>query len=133
MAEGDSIFTKIIKGEIPSHKVYEDDKTLAFLDITPVTAGHTLVVPKHPVDHLWDMDDQDYIYLMKIAKKIANRQRQVLKPKRVGITVEGFGVPDHVHIHVFPLDTGIEEALANKIPAPTQEELAAMAEKLRMS
>jgi len=125
----DSVFTKIIKGEIPCHKVYEDDQLLAFLDIAPMTAGHTLVVPKQQIDHLWDMDDDTYTHLLAVAKKIAQRQREVLQPKRVGMAVEGFAVP-HVHVHVFPLDVPLEDAIANKIPVPSSDELAAMAKML---
>src|ERR1700752_4771420 len=97
----DSIFTKIIRGEIPAEKIYEDDKTIAFLDIHPITPGHTLVVPKKQIDHLWDLPDEDYLALMQTAKKVANRQRQVLNPQRVGVHVVGVDVP-HAHIHVFP-------------------------------
>lgn len=97
-----SIFTKIIDGEIPAHKIYEDDRVLAFLDIHPQTEGHTLVVPKTPVDHLWDMEDGDYTYLMYIAKRIGGHIKGKLHVPRVGLVVEGFGVP-HVHVHLIPL------------------------------
>ena len=126
----DSIFTKIIKGEIPAHKIYEDDKVIAFLDIAPYTAGHTLVVPKQEIDHLWDIDDERYHYLMKIVKLVAERQRQMLRPKRVGVVLEGFAVP-HAHVHVFPMNEGLEATIEHKIPKPTNPELAKMAEKLR--
>ncbi len=125
----DSIFTKIIKGEIPSHKVHEDDKTLAFLDISPYSYGHTLVVPKSQVDHLWDIDDEMYEHLMRVSKKVANRQREILKPKRVGIIVEGFAVP-HAHVHVFPMEGGLEYTIEHQVKKPTEAELAAMAKKL---
>src|SRR5690349_7539733 len=100
----DSIFTKIIKGEIPSHKIYEDDKTFAFLDLHPKLPGHTLVISKKQVDHIWDLPDEDYQALMKSVKKVGQRIREVLNPKRVGIQVEGLGVP-HTHVHVFPFST----------------------------
>jgi len=125
----DSIFTKIIKGEIPCHKVYEDDKTLAFLDIAPYSYGHTLIIPKDQTDHLWDLDDELYVYVMKIAKKVAQRQRQILKPKRVGVVVEGFAVA-HAHVHVFPMEGGLEYTLKNQVAKPTQAQLAEMAKKL---
>ena len=67
----DSIFTKIIKGEIPAHKIYEDDKVLAFLDIHPVRAGHTLVIPKTQVDHIDELEDDDYSHLMAVVKKLS--------------------------------------------------------------
>jgi histidine triad (HIT) family protein len=126
----DSIFTKIIKGEIPSHKVYEDDKVIAFLDVSPYTYGHTLVVPKQETDHLWDLDDELFQYVMKIAKRVAERQREVLKPKRVGIVVEGFAVP-HAHVHVFPMEGGLEYTLENEVSKPSQPELSEMAKKLK--
>ncbi len=125
----DSIFSKIIKGEIPCHKIYEDDKTFAFLDIAPYTYGHTLVVPKEETDHLWDLNDELYLHLMKVAKKIARRQREVLKPKRVGIIVEGFAVP-HAHVHVFPMEGGLEYTIENEVKQPTDAQLAEMAKKL---
>lgn len=125
----DSVFTKIIKGEIPCHKVYEDDKTFAFLDIAPYTYGHTLVIPKEQTDHLWDLNDQLYLYLMKVAKKVAERQREVLKPKRVGIVVEGFAVP-HAHVHVFPMEGGLRFTIENEVKKPTDAQLAEMAKKL---
>src|SRR3990167_11370382 len=125
----DSIFTKIIKGEIPCHKIYEDDKTIAFLDINPLTYGHTLVVPKKQTNHLWDVGDEDYQYLMEIVKKVADRQREVIKPKRVGIVVEGFAVP-HAHVHVFPMYGGLEYTIENEVEKPTDKQLAEMAKKL---
>lgn len=126
----DSIFTKIIKGEIPAHKVYEDEKTLAFLDINPYTYGHTLVVPKQEEDHLWDLNDELYVYLMQVAKKVANRQREVLKPERIGMILEGFAVP-HVHVHIFPMNEGLEATIEHIVKKPTDEQLAEMAEKLK--
>ncbi len=85
----DSLFTKIIKGEIPCHKVYEDDRVIAFLDIHPINPGHTLVVPKKQVDHLWDLDDDEYHYLWSVAKHIATHIQRTLSPPRVGVVVEG--------------------------------------------
>jgi histidine triad (HIT) family protein len=75
----ESIFTKIIKGEIPSHKIYEDDKTFAFLDIHPKTPGHVLVVPKNQVQFAWDLPNEDYAALMSTVKKIALRIKEVLQ------------------------------------------------------
>jgi histidine triad (HIT) family protein len=126
----DSIFTKIIKGEIPCHKVYEDDKTLAFLDIHPKQPGHVLVIPKNEVDHIWDLPDSDYLAVMSTTKKVARRLREVLKPERVGIQVEGTGVP-HAHVHVFPFNN-VEEFLVFRDLSgePDHDKLAAMAKKL---
>jgi histidine triad (HIT) family protein len=126
----DSIFTKIIKGEIPSHKIYEDDLTFAFLDIYPKTTGHTLVIPKKQIAQAWDLPDEDYAALMATVKKVALRIREVLQPKLVGEQIVGEDV-SHTHVHVFPFNS-IEEY--RRIPdmdaEPNHEELAAMAKKL---
>jgi histidine triad (HIT) family protein len=125
----DSIFTKIIKGEIPCHKVYEDDKVIAFLDIQPYTYGHTLVVPKKQVDHLWDLDDETYEHLMDATKKVASRIREVLSPERVGMVLEGFAVP-HTHVHIFPMNEGLEATIEHRVEKPTDAQLAEMVKKL---
>ena len=131
MAE--SVFTKIIKGEIPAHKIYEDDYTLVFMDIRPINPGHVLVVTKKEVDHLWDLDELHYTHLMETTKKVALRIRQVINPPRVGMNVEGFGVP-HIHLHVYPLYKGLESTMKDYISKDDQEatdrELAEMAKKL---
>jgi histidine triad (HIT) family protein len=97
----DSIFSKIVRGEIPSHKVYEDDKTLAFLDIHPIQPGHTLVIPKRQVEFLWDLTDEDYMALMETSKLVAKQLRTVLKKPFIGVQVIGVDVP-HAHIHLIP-------------------------------
>lgn len=126
----DSIFTKIIKGEIPCHKIYEDDKTMAFLDIHPLQPGHTLVIPKAQIDHLWDLEDQDYQAVMVTSKKVANRLREVLKPERVGVKVVGTDVP-HAHIHLFPFNTDDQfHAKQDFDYKPDENELADMAKRL---
>jgi histidine triad (HIT) family protein len=126
----DSIFTKIIKGEIPSYKIYEDDLTFVFLDIHPKTAGHCLVIPKNPMEYIWDLSENDYMALMLTVKKVGNRIKAVLQPQWVGLQVEGVAVP-HAHVHVFPFNR-IEEY--QRIPdlsdEPNHTALAAMAEKL---
>ena len=97
-----SIFTKIINGEIPSHKVAEDDKCLAFLDISPVAKGHTLVIPKKEVDYLFDLDDNLYAELQLFAKKVAVGLKKAVPCKKVGVLVLGLEVP-HAHIHLIPM------------------------------
>lgn len=126
----DSIFTKIIQGEIPCHKIYEDEKTIAFLTIEPIAPGHTLVVPKSQVEFLWDLSDDDYQAVMATSKKVANRIKEVLKPKYVGEHVAGEEVP-HAHVHIFPFNN-TEEFWRHPQPQPPEEELAAMARKLAM-
>ncbi len=126
----DSIFTKIIKGEIPSHKVYEDEDTLAFLDIHPVAVGHTLVIPKKQVDHLWDLEDSDYQAVMASSKLVANRLREVLGVQRVGVKVVGTDVP-HAHVQLIPFNTpGEFHAPQDLQSEPNHDELKAIAEKL---
>jgi histidine triad (HIT) family protein len=126
----ESIFTKIIKGEIPCYKVYEDDYTFAFLDLHPKQPGHVLVVSKKQVNHIWDLPDEDYQGLMNAVKKVGQRVRKVLEPKRMGIQVEGLGVP-HVHVHVFPFSTEEEFlALPNRNQKPNHKNLTEMAKKL---
>ena len=126
----DSLFTKIIKGEIPSHKVYEDDATYAFLDIHPVTPGHTLVIPKNQVEFVWDLPDDDYQRLMASAKKIAEHMRETLDVPYVGVQVVGVDVP-HAHIHLIPFKTMDEYRNHPDMNAePNHEELAKIAAKL---
>lgn len=127
-----SIFTKIIKGDIPAYKVYEDERVLAFLDISPLAPGHTLVIPKVETDHLWDLDSELYLHVMSVAKQIAEQQRRVLNPKRVGIIVEGFEIP-HAHVHVIPMNVGLKETVEQRPSNPSDNELAKMAEKLRIA
>ena len=97
-----SIFTKIINGEIPCYKIYEDDKTFAFLDIHPETKGHTLVVPKKEVDRLYDLEDEDYFAVMNTARKLSSHMEKVLGARTLWKVV-GTDVP-HAHIHLMPLD-----------------------------
>src|SRR3954465_13194142 len=92
----DSLFTKIINKDVPAHIIYEDDKTLAFLDIFPIVRGHTLVIPKKQVENLWDLPDEDYQALMSTVKKVAIRIRDVMEPAKVGLKVMGTDVP-HAH------------------------------------
>lgn len=128
----DSVFTKIIKGEIPCHKVYEDDKTIAFMDIHPAMPGHVLVVPKKQIAHIWDMEDEDYVSLMRAVHRVGKHVREVLKPSYVGISVEGIGVP-HVHVHILPFETQKEfHHLADQNSSPDHDALAAIAAKLSM-
>lgn len=97
-----SIFTKIINGEIPCYKIYEDDKTLAFLDIHPETKGHTLVIPKVEIDKIYDLPDADYQALLQTAKKLSKHMEEKLGT-RILWKVIGTDVP-HAHIHLMPFD-----------------------------
>ncbi len=98
----DNVFSKIIRGEIPCYKIYEDDKNLAFLDIAPESKGHTLVIPKVDVDKVYELEDADYDALFHAVKKIAKHMEEVLGT-RIIIKVVGTDVP-HAHVHLMPLD-----------------------------
>lgn len=129
----DSIFTKIIKGEIPAYKIYEDDKTLAFLDINPIQPGHTLVVPKKQVEFVWDLEAEDYHNLMNTVKKVALELRKKSGFKYVGQKIIGVDVP-HAHVHLIPFNTAdqfIVPEYPNKEPDHTA--LKIMAEKLKFN
>ena len=125
----DSIFTKIIKGEIPSHKVYEDEKTLAFLSIYPSVEGHTLVIPKAQVESLWDLSTDDYQALMETTRKVALRLRDVFDVERVGEKVIGLDVP-HAHVHLVPFNTPEEYYAKETTDEPNHTALAAVAQRL---
>ena len=97
-----SIFTKIINGEIPSYKIAEDEKCYAFLDISPLAEGHTLVVPKQEVDYIFDLDDELLSHLHLFAKKVAKAMKEVIECEKIGMAVIGLDVR-HTHIHLVPL------------------------------
>jgi len=99
-----SIFSKIIAGEIPCHKVAENDQFLAFLDIMPLKEGHVLVIPKVEVDFIFDMEDDLLGEMMVFAKKVAQQMKRALPCKKIGVTVIGLEVP-HAHIHLIPIDS----------------------------
>lgn len=115
-----SIFTKIIRQEIPSYKIHENEDFYAFLDIHPNAIGHTLVVPKKEVDKLFDLEDSLYLDLMSYSKKIAKAMEQVIDCKRVGMSVVGLEVP-HVHIHLIPINSMNDVSFSNSIKQTTEE------------
>lgn len=126
----DSIFTKIVTGEIPAHKVYEDELTLAFLDIHPARPGHTLVIPKTQVEFVWDLSDEDYRAVMATARKVALRLREVLGARYVGERIVGVDVP-HAHVQLIPFNTVEEWHAPQDMEAePDHAALAELAKKL---
>ena len=126
----DSIFTKIVKGEIPCHKVYEDELTLAFLDIHPVQPGHTLVIPKKQIESVWGLPDEDYMAVMVTAQKVARRLKEVLGVQRVGAEIIGVDVP-HAHVQLIPFNTVAEFKSPQDMEAAVDHAaLAALADKL---
>ncbi len=122
-----SVFTKIIQGEIPCYKIYEDDKTMAFLDIEPEEVGHTLVVPKLEVDKVYDLPDEDYQAVMATVKKLARHYEKILG-ERIMIKIVGIDVP-HAHVHLLPVN---ENWAGERNLKPTEEEFRAWQEKLRL-
>ncbi len=125
-----TLFTKIINGEIPCHKIAEDERYLAFLDIMPVAEGHTLVIPKVEVDYIFDLDNDTYTGLMLFAKKVAQALPKAVPCLRIGVTVIGLEVP-HTHVHLVPMNSMQDINFSKPKLKPRTEELAAMAEKIR--
>lgn len=116
-----SVFSKIIAGEIPCYKIYEDERTFAFLDIHPETAGHTLVVPKVEVDKLYDLEIEDYLAVMKTVKMLAKRMETILG-KRTLLKVIGTDVP-HAHVHLVSFDPDYKYGQEMKLSEKEMEEL----------
>jgi histidine triad (HIT) family protein len=124
-----SIFSKIIAGEIPAHKVAETNEFLAFLDISPLAEGHVLVIPKTEVDYIFDLDDEAYMGLQMFAKIVATGLKKAIPCKKVGVAVIGLEVP-HAHIHLIPMNRVDDMNFARPKLSPTQDELAATAQKI---
>ena len=124
-----SIFSKIISGEIPSYKIYEDKDYFAFLDINPNALGHTLCVPKKEVDQVFDLDDDNLSGLMIFSKKVARAIKKAVVCKRVGISVIGLEVP-HVHIHLIPINTMDDMSFDSKIQL-TQDQFTEIMNKIK--
>jgi histidine triad (HIT) family protein len=125
-----TIFSKIIAGEIPAHKVAETDDFLAFLDISPLAEGHVLVIPKKEVDYIFDLDDITYNELQIFTKIVAIGVKKAIPCKKVGVAVIGLEVP-HAHIHLIPMNRVDDMNFARQKLSPSQEELTATAEKIR--
>jgi len=121
-----SIFTRIIKGEIPCYKVAEDDRYIAFLDVRPLKHGHTLVVPKEEVDYIFDLDEDTLAGMMLFARKVALAMKQVIDCKRIGVAVIGLEVP-HAHMHLIPIIRETDMLFTNPRVSPSKEENEALA------
>ncbi|MDE6696927.1 MAG: HIT family protein [Muribaculaceae bacterium] len=124
-----TIFSKIIKGEIPSYKVAEDDRYYAFLDINPLQWGHTLVIPKQETDYIFDLDDETLAGLQVFAKKVAKAIKAAIPCRKVGQAVFGLEVP-HAHIHLVPLASEGDMDFHNKISNPDPEKMKEIAAKI---
>lgn len=122
-----SIFTRIIKGEIPCYKIFENEKFLAFLDVAPLANGHTLLVPKREIDNIFDVEDDDLSEMIVIAKKISKAIKKSIPCKRIGIAVIGLEVP-HAHIHLVPLNTVADINFERPKLKPSKENLQSVAD-----
>ncbi len=127
-----TIFSKIVSGEIPSIKILEDEKFLAFLDVFPLTKGHTLVIPKRETDNIFDMDDDELSEMIVFAKKVALAVGRAIPCIKVGISVIGLEVP-HAHIHLIPMNEVSDMNFSRpKLQVP-KEEMSAIADAIRSS
>ena len=124
-----SIFTRIVNGEIPCHKIAENEDFLAFLDISPLTEGHTLVIPKREEDYIFDLEDEELAQLMIFAKKVAKMIREAIPCLRIGVSVIGLEVP-HTHVHLIPMNGMDDVNFANPKLKLTSEELASVAQRI---
>ena len=115
-----TIFSNIVNGEIPSYKIFEDDKFYAFLDINPNAIGHTLCIPKIEVNRLFDLDDDTYSGLMNFSKKIAKALKKTVDCDRIGVSVIGLEVP-HVHVHLIPINSMDDMSFNSKVKLTTKE------------
>jgi histidine triad (HIT) family protein len=125
-----SIFTRIINREIPGHIVAEDERYIAFLDITPLVPGHTLVVPKQEIDYIFDLDDDLLAGLSLFAKRVSHAVKKAIPCKRIGVAVIGLEVP-HTHIHLVPMNNMGDINFTKPKLSPSKEELALIAQKIR--
>lgn len=125
-----SIFSRIVEGEIPCYKIAEDEQFFAFLDINPLTLGHTLVIPKKEIDYLYDLEDQQLADINLFAKKIAIAIKKAIPCKRIGSAVIGLEVP-HAHIHLIPLNKESDMLFSNPKLRPAPEEMERIAESIR--
>lgn len=125
-----SVFSKIIKGEIPSYKIMEDDNFYSFLDINPIACGHVLVIPKKEVDYLFDLDDKTLADMMVFTKRVAQKIKDAIPCQRIGIMVMGMEVP-HAHIHLIPINKESDMNLSSPKLKLSKEDFEEIAEKIR--
>jgi len=124
-----SIFTRIVKGEIPCYKIAEDDNFFAFLDINPLKKGHTLVIPKEEVDYIFDLEKDTLANMMKFSQKIALAIEKVVPCNRIGVVVLGLEVP-HAHIHLIPIDSEADVRFSNRRVRLTEDEFKDIAARI---
>ena len=126
----ESIFSKIVSGEIPSFKVAETLEYLAFLDVNPLVEGHLLVIPKIEVDYIFDMDSESYVGLMMFAQIVAKALKKAIPCRKIGVTVIGLEVP-HVHVHLLPMNTMDDINFSRPKLTLSDEKLAQIAERIK--
>ena len=127
-----SIFSKIIAGQIPCYKIAEDEKYFAFLDISPLTKGHTLVIPKNEVDYVFDLDDETYLGLMKFSKRVAEAIKKSVNCNRISLQVIGLEVP-HAHVHLIPITKMSDCNFVNQKLKLTAEEFLEIANSITLN
>lgn len=125
-----SVFTKIINGDIPCYKIAEDVNYIAFLDVSPLKKGHSLIVPKKEIDYLFDLDNESYLGLMNFSKKVAIAIKSAFPCKRIGMAVIGLEVP-HAHIHLIPIHTMNDMNFNNEKLTLTKQEFEACANQIK--
>lgn len=125
-----TLFSKIVKGEIPSHKIAENEEFFAFLDINPLAEGHTLVIPKEEVDYLFDIEDAKLGRMMAFAKQVAAALEKTVPCKRIGLSVIGLEVP-HAHIHLVPINIESDMHFGGEKRKPSPEQLSGLADRVR--
>lgn len=125
-----TLFSKIVAGEIPCHKIAEDEQFFAFLDINPLTEGHTLVIPKKEVDYIFDLDDEELSAMICFAKKVSKAIEKAISCKRIGLSVIGLEVP-HAHIHLVPINKESDIYFGKEKMPVTQDALAVTATNIR--
>lgn len=124
-----SIFTKIVKGEIPCYKITEDENYLAFLDVNPNAKGHTLCIPKEEINKIFDMEEEHYLGLMKFSRKVAKALEKTVECKRIGVAVVGLEVP-HTHVHLIPLQD-MDDMRFQRKTSLTKEEFEELAKAIQ--
>lgn len=125
-----SIFSKIIAGEIPCHKIAENDHYIAFLDVFPLKKGHTLIVPKKEVDYIFDLDNETYLGLMAFSKEVAVAIKKAIPCNRIAVNVFGLEVP-HAHVHLIPMNTMNDVSFSNEKLKLSKEEFEQIASEIK--
>ena len=123
------IFCKILNGSAPAHKIWENENFFAFLDINPVNPGHTMVIPKHHIDYVFDLGEPLYSELFRVAKELSEPIKRATQASRIGVVIEGFSV-SHLHVHLVPMND-VNELNPTRATRATAEELVAVAINIR--